>query len=328
MRGRISVRWVMALAVATATVAGCQSEPSTRQPADSGFWSEVPQSDEQRAEVAERIRQVEVCALLPRDALATVGTIRSVRNDQPYSCTAEIEAEDDVDDTTTLGWTSMTAWEPRSADYGSTRRVGDVTVWTVADSDMPGARIDPDARTRSCSTTSRFPSGAAVYLDIEVSAGGDPCPALDELVPAMLDRWRTEPHRGSSPDVRPTVLPGADPCAVRQRLSGTEDEGQVQTNVCSFRYRGEFVRVAFEYRMRDTVTAAHTEVHIGGRTVHRSNLHAETDPYRTYVAVVGPELSPAQPTDTFGPEVPVLVVDAESDEVTSEVMEKALALLP
>ncbi|WP_157101451.1 peptidase [Nocardia shimofusensis] len=256
-----------------------------------------------------------------------MGTIRSVLDDQPYSCTAEIDAEGDADNPTTLGWTSMAAWEPRSADYGSTRRFGDVTVWTVADSDMPGARIDPDARTRSCSTTSRFPSGAAIYLDIEVSAGSEPCSTLDALVPAMLDRWRTEPPRGSSPDVRSTVLPGADPCAVRQRLPGTETEGQLQTNVCSFRYRGEFVLVAFEYRMRDTVTAAHTEVHIAGRSVHRSNLHAETDPYRTYVAVVGPELSPAEPTDIFGPDVPVLVVDAESDEVAAEVMEQALALL-
>ncbi|WP_098700764.1 peptidase [Nocardia farcinica] len=286
----------------------------------------MPQSDEQRDDVAAQVRQVEVCAVIPRAELARAGEPRSVRNDQPYSCTAELGPEG-YGLGTTVGWSSMISPDPTLPDYGTVGQLGDVRVWQVRPDDIRGAdepAVASDSPARSCSATARFPSGAALYLDAEVPEGQDACVVVDALVPGMVERWRAAPRRGSSPDVAETALPGADPCAVGDLLPGARREGAAQVNACALRYREQTVLVRYEFRMRDTVAAGGIEREIAGRTVHR--LAAGSD--GSYAAVIGPELRPAAASDSFGPDVPVVSVDADTDEVANAVMAAALSMFP
>ncbi|MFF0531058.1 peptidase [Nocardia amikacinitolerans] len=304
------------------TAAGCQSEPETNSAAATepvvaaDFWSKVPQDDRQRDEVLRHTRRIDVCALLPRETLGQLtefGAVRAVENDQPTSCNASLGPAG-YREVTKLKWSTNALPDPFSQDRGTVRRIGDVTAWTVASE-------------QRCSVTAKFPAGVGVYLDIDTQAPTDLCAVLEKLLPGVLDRWRSAPPQGTSPDTARTVLHGADPCAVRGRLTGTVEFGVKRTlNGCGFTYRDEEVILTYENRYRRVLTAAATAVTIDGHEVYRSNPSGDNDPIRTYNAPVGPDLPRTEPSETFGPPVPIVSVHAESDEVAKEVVRQALSL--
>src|SRR5690606_32211688 len=119
---------------------------------------------------------------------------------------------------------------------------------------------------------------------------------------------------------------GADPCAVRQKLADTVTETSPQIDVCVFDYRGEVVMIWFQYRSSPAVGGGHTRIDVGGNEVFRAEPHPNAV-LRSYVAIVGPEVAFDEPADYSGADVPVVVVDAESDAVAVEVVEHVLALL-
>ncbi|MCP2297145.1 hypothetical protein APR11_003577 [Nocardia amikacinitolerans] len=302
---------ILALTAAMLLAAGCGGDSS--EEAVSGppahppeFWSQPAHTEQQKQEVARGARQIDVCALLPRDVLAALGEVREVTTDL-YSCTAEVERE---------GGAVKAYWSPTllAEVTGATEQIGDVT-----------ARVVPDTETgpaRACGITSRFPAGAALYFGVTAN---DPCALAEQLTPGMLDRWRAGPVQGTSPDTVRTVLLGADPCDVRTRLSGTTDVGEPRLTACRFRYRDEVVTVGYEYRIPDYLARLGTEVRIDGRPVRRSvSLYDNTIPI--FTAQVGPAL-PAGST-AHGPRVPVIEVTSASDGVAAEVAAQVLALFP
>ncbi|MFD3703945.1 peptidase [Nocardia sp. NPDC058658] len=278
------------------------------------FWSKVPQNQQQRDEVAQATRQVDVCALLPRETLAGLGEVKSVTVGLD-SCRAVL-GSDKAGEGSTLTWHATLLSEVSSGGKGFVRPIGDATVRTIPDRDT--------GEPRACGATAQFPSSAAFYLGLS-TPGKNPCTVADELIPGMLDRWRQSPPQGTSPDTAPTVLLGADPCTVRTKLPDTVPDDEQRLTQCLFGYRGEKITVSYEYRVPDYLAANSTEDHIDGRTVHRSvSVYDNTIPI--YTAAVGPEL-PAEST-AFGRRIPVVEVVAKTDDVAKDVMSKALTLFP
>ncbi|MCP2287288.1 DUF3558 domain-containing protein [Nocardia amikacinitolerans] len=302
---------ILALTAAMLFAAGCGGDSS--EEAASGppahppeFWSQPAHTEQQKQEVARGARQIDVCALLPREVLADLGEVRKVTTDL-YSCTAEVERAGDA---------VKAYWSPTLLGEvtGATKQIGDVTARVVPDTEAGPAR--------ACGITSRFPAGAAIYFGVTAN---DPCALAEQLTPGMLDRWRAGPVQGTSPDTVRTVLLGADPCEVRTRLSGTIDVGEPRLTACRFRYRDEVVTVGYEYRIPDYLARLGTEVRVDGRPVRRSvSLYDNTIPI--FTAQVGPAL-PAGST-AHGPRVPVIEVTSASDGVAAEVAAQVLALFP
>ncbi|MFC4375028.1 peptidase [Nocardia halotolerans] len=278
------------------------------------FWSQVPQNREQRATVAQATRQVDVCAVLPRERLRTLGEIQSVTVGLD-SCRAIIDS--DVPGAgTTLTW-HATLLPELPPGQGDIKRIGEANVRLVPDRDTGAPR--------SCGATAQFPAGAAFYLGLTTPPGTNPCARADELVPGMIERWRQSPPQGTSPDTVPTVLLGADPCAVRAKLPDTVLDEEQRLTQCLFGYRGQEITVGYEYRVPEYLAADSTEEHIDGRTVHRSvSVYDRTIPI--YTAAVGPELPPE--STAFGTRVPIVEVVAATDEVARDVMSAVLTLFP
>ncbi|MFI2230337.1 peptidase [Nocardia testacea] len=276
------------------------------------FWSQSADSPPQQTAVAAATRQIDVCALLPRDTLDDLGLgeIQSVTVGL-YSCRATLGAAGDA---ATLTWHS-TLLPPLTPNRGRTEQLGEVTALVV-----PGRDGDP----RACGATARFPAGAAFYLDVSVP-DRDSCAVADGLLPGMIERWRQSPAQGTSPDTAPTVLLGADPCAVRAKLTGTADTDERRLTQCLFRYRDETVTVVYDYRVPDQMRARSTEEKIDDRTVFRTtSLYDSSIPI--YSAAVGPEL-PSSST-AFVSRVPAVEVTSATDDVARQVMAQVLTLFP
>ncbi len=279
------------------------------------FWSQVPQDPAQRDEVAQATRQVDVCAVLPRDELADLGEVRSVTVGLD-SCRAII-GSDKPGEGTTLTWHATLLPGLPPAAKGVLSQIGDVQVRVVPDRDA--------GEPRACGATAHFPAGASFYLGLSTPPGTNPCTVADQLMPGMIDRWRQSPPQGTSPDTVPTVLLGADPCTVRSKLAETVPDPEQRLTQCLFGYRGEKITVSYEYRVPEYLAANSTEEHIDGRTVHRSvSVYDSSIPI--FTAAVGPELPPE--STAFGRRIPVVEVVARTDDVARDVMAQALTLFP
>ncbi|MEV0059925.1 peptidase [Nocardia sp. NPDC050718] len=279
------------------------------------FWSQVPQDQAGRDAVAQATRQVDVCAVLPREALAPLGEVTGVTVGLD-SCRAILGSATSGAGTT-LTWHATLLPGLTPGGRGVTKQLGDVTVRLVPDRDA--------GEPRSCGATAHFPAGAAFYLGLSTPPGRNPCTVADELVPGMIDRWRQSPPQGTSPDTVPTVLLGADPCAVRTKLADTVPDDEQRLTQCLFGYRGEKITVGYEYRVPAYLAANSTEEHIDGRVVHRS-VSVYDNRIPIYTAAVGPEL-PAEST-AFGRRIPIVEVVAATDDVARDVMSRALTLFP
>ncbi|MBF6348192.1 peptidase [Nocardia flavorosea] len=310
-------RTLTLVAAALLAIAGCSDDPdagTARSPVIPApppqFWSTPADTPQQQAAVAQATRQIDVCALLPRDTLDDLGLgeIQDITIGLD-SCRALLG-----DPAATLTWHS-TLLPPLEPRLGTSKQIGDVSVLLVPDREPGG---------RACGATARFPSGAAFYLGLTVP-NKDSCAVADGLLAGMIDHWRQSPAQGTSPDTVSTVLLGADPCAVRAKLDGTADTGEWRLTQCLFRYRGETVTVAYDYRVTDQVHARATEEKIGDRTVFRTtSLYDSSIPI--YTAVVGPEL-PLDSTASV-PRVPAVEVTSATDNVAREVMAQVLTLFP
>lgn len=316
-------RTLTLVAVVLLAVAGCGDDTGTRSDGAGSaveptpppeFWSESADTPQHHAAVAEATRQIDVCALIPRDTLGELGLgdIRSVTVGL-YSCRAALGPAG-TEAAATLTWQS-TLLPALTPNRGRSGQLGDVSTLVV-----PGRDDDP----RACGATGRFPAGAAFYLSVS-APDRDSCAVAEGLLPGMIERWRQAPPQGTSPDTVPTVLLGADPCAVRAKLTGTADTDERRLTQCLFRYRDETVTVVYDYRVPDQVRTRSTEEQIDDRAVFRStSLYDSSIPI--YSTVVGPEL-PSGST-AFVSRLPVVEVTSATDDVAREVMSQALTLFP
>ncbi|MEV3960896.1 hypothetical protein AB0M34_08365 [Nocardia sp. NPDC050193] len=315
------MRW-SALAIALMAAAGCSSEPQSPTAETDALWLTVPQDDAQLQQVRNRARALDVCALLPREDLAEVGEL-SVRTSGPGDCEATEAGL--PSEGTKVTWS--VAVDPVAPDtempYGTTRTVGDATVWTVSDADTrPGA--DPaQFPGRSCSSTVRYPSTASFYLQADTQPGTEPCPIVEQLLSTALRQWAAEPAIGTSPDTVVTALTGQDPCTAPRTLDGAVLDANQTLRTCRFTFRGDEILVEYKYPPVLSFVSRQAVFTVAGDPVY---LYESGEGHRTYNAVVGPALNAEgsdSSSDGLEPMVSVHGTDAAAlEEVTRRIVEK------
>ncbi|MGW6728977.1 peptidase [Nocardia sp. NPDC055029] len=312
------MRQLILLVAAAIALSGCgtdQASPAagtptttTLPPVDGSFWSMVPQTDEQRAEVSARARLIDVCALVPRSELAALGEVKTVDNDQTDSCRVELTSPGATEDK--VSWSSLVVFGDIPQPGATVKQLGEVTLSVLpSDLDLSNGK--------TCNATAKFRSGAAIYFQTTTPTTTDGCARLESLVDGAVRRWLTSPPQGTSPDTKRTALHGADPCAVRAHLDGTGPFGVPTLNSCGFTYRGEDVVVSYEIRGRGVLSR--NEQTVDGRVVHILDASA--------TVVVGPELGPAT-SSLLGSPVPVVNVAAESEDVAKDVLRQIFTMFP
>lgn len=286
-----------------------------------GFWFTAPQNDQQRSEVLQRVRNLDPCALIPKSALTTIGSLRSMENHDPTSCDVELGSSEAYKGTT-IDWSVVVA-EVKNPGKGRTEMIGGlpVTFLSDADSGMPTDQLVQ----RSCAMTVQFPSHAAVLMHLDSPLGTDACETAKSVLPQLISEFVAEPQQGT---VSPrTALTGADPCAVVPKLNVTADPDDRREGKCDFGYRGDDVTVRYEYEQQQLIKGSPQAGFAGNHPVYCEPA-SDPDGDVTYTAVVGPELAPTAPDDFLGPRLPVVTVTGKNTEALAEVTRQVLTLFP
>ncbi|MFE3195761.1 hypothetical protein ACFXHA_42645 [Nocardia sp. NPDC059240] len=279
----------------------------------------VPQDGEQHTQVLQRTRKIDMCALIPRDALAQVAPVLEVNNPGPSSCSAALTVSTTMMTSIGLDW---------GADVSGTPRPGD----------SPELTYSPDGTTigtnrQTCLAFGSFPAGASLWLTVQAPQDTEPCAVAKKLLPGAVRRWMAEPPQGSSADTKPSKLLGMDPCEIATRLGAQPSQAPAQPGSlwrCAFRYRDHDVSVAYDYGQEKVMAQDGTVVQTGSRTIYHSNLPLGPADW-SYEAAVGPTTGTPTPMAWLGSYVPVVKVVAESDdsgEVGADLMRQTLALFP
>lgn len=133
-------RRLVLVSVLAVAVAGCGSESPSPTAGTDLVWLTAPGNAEQRREVMQRARGIDVCALLPRDELGEVGEVISVKTTGPGACDAVLDAADPSDGTSVKWRVLMDPPAPEGAALpGTVGALGDVSVRTITDGDAPAA---------------------------------------------------------------------------------------------------------------------------------------------------------------------------------------------
>ncbi|WP_040835750.1 hypothetical protein [Nocardia brevicatena] len=318
-------RLLTLVGVLVIAIAGCGAESPSPTAGTDLVWLTPSVNGEQRRELMQRARGIDVCALLPRDELGKVGEVTSVRTTGPGACDAVLGAADPSAGTTVKWRVLMDRPAPDGVPpLGTTSTLGDVSVWTVTDSDHPG--VDPaELRERTCTLTATYPSTAKLYLEVVTRPDTDPCSIGQTLLPVGVARWAAELDPGTSPDTVVTALTGQDPCAVVDSLNGaTLGAGQTLWN-CHFTYQGDEIMVEYKYQLDGSVTMGQPLVF----TVvdHPVHLFDGGEGFRTYNSIVGPPLYTDEKS-FLGTEVPVVSVSGSKAAALEDVVRRIVGSLP
>ncbi|MBF6351274.1 MULTISPECIES: hypothetical protein [Nocardia] len=312
------LRWFVLIGVLVGAVA-CGSDAQSPTGGVDDLWVTVPQNGEQLQQVRQRTRALDVCALLPREELATVGEV-VVRTTGPGACEATAGEE------TTVIWSVEVDAVTGATEmpYGRTSTVGDTSVWTVSDRDTRPDADPAELTERTCSATARYPSTASFYLQATTPPETDPCPIVEKLLPTALTQWAAEPAQGSSPDTEVTALTGQDPCAVPRTLDGAALDDAQTLWTCSFTYRGD--EILMEYKYQPIIAGVEREVEftVAGNPVDRYDAG---DGHLTYNAVAGAPVAVEEATYSNGRE-PMVSVHGSDAAVLEEVVRLVVEQLP
>ncbi|MBC7304963.1 MAG: hypothetical protein H5T78_28955 [Nocardia sp.] len=313
------MRHLVLLVTAVLTLVACGSEPAPDSLPRGGFWSTAPVSDQDKIAVLGKVRAIDVCALLPRAALGTLGSVRDVENVHPNQCRLNIAVEGHltgIDATWSTG--VMFEGEPSMDGPVDDESMGDVRVLF---NDEPAASADPQVR-GACQAWARFVAGAD--LSFSVRAPQDACASAKALLRIALTEWRKEPAQGTSPDSDRAVITGADPCAVAPVLGVRVPAADQGVTTCKFSVDGRDAIVTYDYNEERTIIDDIPAFTVGSRQVYRFDT-AQAD-LASLSAVVGPGLAPG-PTDALlGRRVPTVSVTAHS-AIAEKVMRETLPLV-
>ncbi|MFD6395310.1 hypothetical protein [Nocardia sp. NPDC060249] len=313
------MRRLILLVTAVLTMVACGSEPAPDSMPEGGFWSTAAVSDQDKVAVLRKVRAIDVCALLPRAALGTLGTVRDVENVHPNQCRVSIAVPGHltgIDATWSTG--VMFEGEPSMDGPVDEESMGDVRVLF---NDEPAASDDPQVR-GACQTWARFVAGAD--LSFSVRAPQDACASARTLVRIALTAWRKEPVQGSSPDSDRAVITGADPCVVAPLLGVRVPVADQGVTTCKVSVDGHDAIVTFDYNEERSIIDDTPAFTVGARQVYRFDT-AQAD-MASLSAVVGPGLAPG-PTDALlGRRVPTVSVTAHS-AIAEKVMRETLPLV-
>ncbi|MFD4353232.1 hypothetical protein ACFWPX_11790 [Nocardia sp. NPDC058518] len=287
------MRQLILLTAAALMMVACGTEPAPDSMPQGGFWSTAAVSDQEKLAVLRKVRAIDVCALLPRASLRTLGTVRDIENVHPNQCRLSIAVDGHltgIDATWSTG--VMFEGEPSMDGPVDEESMGDVRVLF---NDEPAASADPQVR-GACQAWARFVAGAD--LSLSVRAPQDACVSAKALLRIAVTEWRKEPPQGHSPDSDRAVVTGADPCAVAPMLGvrvPVADQGVI---TCKLSVDGRDAIVTYDYNEERSIIDDTPAFTVGTRQVYRFDT-AQSD-LASLSAVVGPRRRPGAPRPAGG----------------------------
>lgn len=181
------------------------------------------------AGVLEVLRSIDRCALFG-DATSLAGHDLTVLGpSSPLDCTAEMG---DVDGSVSIGLNNTTA-DAQAEEWIRHLTIDGVEVTSASSFDAPNAPPRDQVVSASCSFAARYPDRAALMVQISAPPEVDSCAAGDELIRTAIREYADKPQRDR--DSLTTVLSGANPCAVADRLAQTHrvEIAEAETGVTS-----------------------------------------------------------------------------------------------
>ncbi|WP_040686797.1 hypothetical protein [Nocardia vinacea] len=265
-----------------------------------------------------RLRNTDVCALLPRAELAKLGPVTAVGTNELYECEAKLG--EDQKTSTRVNW-SVRALDDVAPDVGATVTIEGLTVSMISDKDTrPPAEI-ASARFRTCSAFAQLPAGGSMLLMLTIPPGAEPCAGAQSLVTVALAEWKRTPRLGDSPDTVQTPVTGADPCAVLTKLPNAVRGDTQWVDRCWFELDGHSIYLEYKHAT-DREFENYLPVKVGGRQAYRTSK----DDNASYMLRVGPTFDPAADEFDFA-NVPAVTINAVSghnqatlEKVTAAVM--------
>ncbi|WP_063128700.1 hypothetical protein [Nocardia fusca] len=315
--------------VASCLLLGCLTACGTGTGDDRNiddFWLAESATDADRLELLRRARQIDPCALLPRDKLADYGTVLRVFNNAPSSCTATLNS-DELSERTQFR-VSFLVRDPGVPSHEPgvpTRMVDGVEVTTVRELDQLGEDYEDQLLERSCAVTAGFGSQLLLQIQNSNPVGTEPCPAGEQMMAAALEAWKDEPPLGSSPDTARTVIDGVDPCAPAAALGVAVPADRQSMWSCEFDYRGDQISLDYGY-LAEKQTAGPPTFTVGAHEAYR--VDEPGDDFVHYWGRIGPPIENADKVSYMGPALPTITVMGKDPATVEDVVRRAFSLTP
>ncbi|MFI1459241.1 hypothetical protein [Nocardia carnea] len=323
-------RRLVALCLLSVGLAACGDSPAdlTAGQAEGtwDYWVTEPATDADRLELLRRTRNIDPCALMPREALAEYGTVLRMFTTSPGSCTATLNSEEKREQTEfDLSVSVRNPGVPSHAPEASVRMVDGAEVTSVRDLDHLDDRFEDQILHRSCTVTAGFPSQVSLMLFSSNPLGTEPCPIAENVIDTALGEFGKEPVRGSSPDTARTVVDGIDPCAAAAALGVTVPAAQQSDWSCEFTYRDDEISVWYGYDWQSLTPDAPLFT-VGPHPVHR--VDEPGDDFVSRYGRIGPPLETAEEIGNMGPRLPTVNVMGKDADAVEDVVRQALLLVP
>ncbi|MGI5216869.1 hypothetical protein [Nocardia sp. CA-290969] len=309
MVGGSMVRRVGILVALALAAAGCM---------DSSSSAPAPVVEtEPSAEALARLRDTDICALIPPDALAEYG-VTAVGTNHLYGCAAVLGG--DPQPSGSVDWV-VRSLDNTDLDAGETVTIDGAAVTLIGDYHALRPDEIATASQRFCTAYSPLPTGGSIEIRLNVGAGTEPCTAIQPLVGVALSEWKRHPRLGESPGTVRTVVTGADPCEVLTRLPDARGGRTQWVDGCWFDLDGDHIYVGYTHAS-DREFENYDKVEIAGRQVFATNEDGTA-----YMVRVGPTFDPVVDGYEFE-EVPAVQVRGHDRAAVEKAVTAVLGIFP
>ncbi|MFI5717923.1 hypothetical protein [Nocardia sp. NPDC051750] len=273
---------------------------------------------EPSAEALARLRDTDICALIPRATLAEHG-VTAVGTDELYGCTAALGGGS--------GQSSRADWVVRalgdtSLDSGETVTIDGVVVTLLGDHHVLSPEEIATFPQRTCTAYAPLPTGGS--LEVELTLGPDtaPCTAVQPLVGAALSEWKRHPPSGESPATVHTAVTGADPCDMLTQLPDARRSETQWVDRCWFDLDGDHMYVGYSHATAREFQN-YEPVEIAGRQVFLTS----EDGSPSYIVRVGPTFDPVADGYEFD-DVPAVRIQGQDHAAVEKAVAAVLDTFP
>ncbi|MEU4314360.1 hypothetical protein [Nocardia sp. NPDC024068] len=270
------------------------------------------------AETLARLRDTDICALIPRATLAEYG-MTAVGTNHLYGCTAALG--DDSGPAGQVDWV-VRALGDTALDTGDTVTIDGMVVTLLGDHHVLSPSEITAARPRLCTAYSPLPTGGSLEVRLTLGPDTEPCTAVRSLVGVALSEWKRHPRLGESPDTVRTAVTGVDPCEVLTRLPDARGGGTQWVDRCWFDLDGDHMYVGYTHAS-DREFENYEPVEIAGREVFATS----EDGTPAYMIRVGPTFDPVADGYEFD-DVPAVQIRGHDHAAVEKAVTAVLDIFP
>lgn len=273
---------------------------------------------EPSTEALDRLRDTDICALIPPDMLAEHG-VTAIGTDELYGCTAALGGG--AESSGRAKWV-VRALDDTSLDSGETVTLDGVVVTLLGSHHVLSPEELATYPQRTCTAYAPLPTGGSIEVDLTLGPDTEPCTAVQPLVGAALSEWERHPRPGESPGTVHTAVTGANPC---EALTGLPDARPSETqwvDRCWFDLDGDHMYVGYSHAT-DREFQNYEPVEIAGREVFLTS----EDGSPSYILRAGPTFDPVADGYEFD-SVPAVRVQGHDHAAVEKAVTAVLDIFP